>query len=80
MRSLTNAGGEGGSSDIVLSVNELELVAQCDERVQTGKGLYCSLFVELNWVFVPENAEKRPMFYMACPDCKRKVIDDGRGF
>lgn len=29
---------------------------------------------------MPENFEKRGIFYLACPDCKRKVIDDGHGY
>ena len=79
MRSLTTA-TEAGGRDQVMTVNELEQFCQADESVQSGKAFYCSLFVELEYVFVPDSPDRRAMYYLACPDCKKKVIDDGRGY
>lgn len=80
VRSLTNGSEGGGRDDRVMLVSELEKFCAEDREVLEGKVVYCSLFAEVFWVFVQDSAEKRPIFYLACPDCKKKVIDDGRGY
>lgn len=44
-----------------------------------GKAVYFNINCEVAKIFTPESAE-RQMFYLACPACKKKVIDDGCGY
>ena len=79
MRGLTVDSGPT-SGDRTMLIQEMQQFCDSDEEIQSGKPFYCAIYGELTWVFVQDSPERRPMFYLACPTCKKKVIDDGRGY
>ena len=52
-------------------------MANSDPEVANGsKAGYYTLNVSLNWIF----AETRPIFYLACQTCKKKLMEDPSGY
>ena len=52
-----------------------------DPEVQSAnKPFYCNINCQIQIVFVPENPLERKMFYLACPVCRKKVVDDSMGY
>ena len=52
-------------------------MANSDPEVANGsKAGYYTLNVSLNWIF----AETRPIFYLACQTCKKKLTEDPSGY
>lgn len=58
----------------------MKMACDQDESLREGKPFYCDMHVDLAYVFVQDSPDRKPMIYLACPDCKKKVIDDGRGY
>ena len=78
MRALT--GEVNAGRDNFMLIAELQQFCEHNQDVLEGKPFYCNIYADLTWVFVQDSPERRPMFYLACPDCRKKVIDDGRGY
>ena len=78
MRSLGGVGGGSGNTPTLL-MKEMTEIATQDEDCLGGKALYFNVNCEIAKIFTPESLE-RQMFYLACPTCKKKVIDDGTGY
>ena len=78
VRSLSNTGA-GRPDDVSMTLAGLQAHCSKDLEVQNGKPFYCKVHCELAWILVPQDKE-RQMFYLACPACKKKVIDDGQGY
>ena len=77
MRSL---GGEGPVSKRPSMLIE-EVTKHCleSDEVMNGKPFYAEVHCEIQIIYVPDNAD-RQMFYLACQNCKRKVVDDSHGY
>ena len=40
-----------------------------------GEPFYCGISGVLTWITIPLDVMDRPMYYLACQICKRKVVD-----
>ena len=56
-------------------IGELESYCLQNREIQEGKALYFTLHCDISYIFVPDSLD-RQMFYLACPSCKKKVIED----
>ena len=56
-------------------IGELEPYCLQHPEIQEGKPLYFNLHCDIAIIFVPDSVD-RQMFYLACPSCKKKVIED----
>ena len=54
-------------------------MVQADDEVMRGKPFYANINCDLSWVYVPESTDKQ-MFYLACEQCKKKVMPDGDSY
>ena len=79
MRLLTIEQANKGSKNPTL-IKELVSYAEADPEVQNGKPFYCQLLCEVTWIYVPLDQFEKPMFYLACQICKRKVVDNGNRY
>ena len=77
MRSLTTDNAR--VKDPPVLIEEMKQMAANNFEIQQGKVAYYTIQCDVQRVFVPDSAERK-MFYLACPDCKKKVFDDGRGY
>ena len=79
MKSLSIVDGGSRSNTPTLLIQEIESFTANYQEWNNNKPLYFLLNCELSWIFVPETLDRK-MFYLACPKCKKKVVDDGRGY
>ena len=79
MRRLTTLTGGSGSDNLIL-IEEMQSFAEKDRSILDGKPFYCKVIGELQWIFVAEDPFTRPMFYLACKECRKKVFDVGSGY
>ena len=79
MRTLSANADGANSRTPTLLIEELVQFCASDQEVQEGKPFYAHLNCEIAYIFTPRDLD-RPMFYLACPTCKKKVIDDGNGY
>ena len=81
MRALTNEVGNGaGSRTPTLLLAELKAHCESDEQVQSGQPFYANVHCDISIVFTNADNLDRQCFYLACPACRKKVIDDGQGY
>lgn len=71
MRSLSAA---GRNSEPILVSQMIEQSESSQDVLKEGKAFYCQLVCYLTWIHIPADAMSRPMFYLACQVCKRKVF------
>ena len=71
MRSLSAA---GRNSEPILVSQMIEQSESSQDVLKEGKAFYCQLVCHLTWIHIPADAMSRPMFYLACQVCKRKVF------
>jgi len=79
MRTLSSAGGGASADTPTLLIEELTQFCAQDPQVQSGKPFYANLICEISYIFTPRDLD-RGMYYLACPSCKKKVLDDGNGY
>ena len=81
MKALSAMSGSGSAPEAgIYTLGEMVEAATIDPELQSGeKAGYYTVNCYCSWVFVPENAE-RQLFYLACPSCKKKVVDDEESF
>ena len=71
MRSLSANPSRGNPT---FMLEELNAFASQDTGILGGKPFYCTVHCNLVKVIVPDSSDRK-MFYLACPDCKKKVMD-----
>lgn len=74
-----DAGERKASKTPTLLIKQLQELVQADSDVMGGKPFYANVNCDLTWVFVPEDSD-RQMFYLACEQCKKKVMQDPAGY
>ena len=79
MRTLSQNDGGVSARTPTLLVEELTQFCAQDPEVQMGKPFYANLICDIAFIFTPRDLD-RNMFYLACPACKKKVLDDGSGY
>ena len=58
----------------------IEIATNDQELLSNDKALYFTVNAFCSWIFTPQDLVERPMFYLACPECKKKMTDQHNGF
>ena len=65
----------------VVSIAQMEALVEGDEAVLKGhKSAYFFIIGYVTQIFTGSDTTPKPLFYLACPQCKAKVIDEADGF
>lgn len=75
---LNNTGESKKDASVTIS-EMLHLAENNAEVMHGGKAGYYNVNCYLSWIFFDE-ALQRMMFYLACPTCKRKVMDNNGAY
>ena len=82
---MTSLGGDlgpstSGKKDQVVTLGEMVKLAEEDYEVSNGsKAAYYTVNCYLSWIFIDETLN-RTLFYLACQQCKKKVMDEDNGY
>ena len=76
IRSLTTV----SSSNRLWLIEELVSHAENDPEIQSGKPLYAKVNCELTWIYIPLDPLDKPMFYLACQVCRRKLVTENNNY
>lgn len=73
--------GGGQKDDICCSIAELEMLAQSDPEIMGGnKAGYFCIDGFVSWIFGVDGEYKKPLYYLSCAACKKKVTDEAQGY
>ena len=82
IQALSNAYGSV-RSDTVMTLQEMMTMLDTtnDEEILTGaKSVYFMTNCWTSWIFTTIGETARPLFYMGCTVCRKKVLDEETGY
>jgi replication factor A1 len=72
---------EGGNRSSAVTIEEMKGLALENDDLMSGREtVFFVINGFINTVFCGDENNPRPMYYLACSACKKKVIDDNSGY
>lgn len=67
--------------DAIVTIEEMKQLATANEQMMSGESpAYFVISGIISVIFCGDENNPKPMFYLACQICKKKVMDESTGY